>query len=184
MVLLVIFTFVNKKQFLSSASPIDSLLAGLLNDDDGEDDASIDKDYDLHYDQRQNGTENYRLKIDGVLLAVPGAASEQSLASLGLLASSYLVNMAEATGGMDDDDDDDEDKKDAPYRFELSDPNIIKNGAEDGSLLAATEENNDDGVQQADLKTDQKPIDVGATVPVEQQQSREKSNTLQKKKNK
>jgi hypothetical protein len=27
-------------------------------------------DYDVYYDQRQNGTENYRLKIDGVVVAV------------------------------------------------------------------------------------------------------------------
>jgi hypothetical protein len=28
-------------------------------------------DYDVYYDQRQNGTENYRLKIDGLVVAVP-----------------------------------------------------------------------------------------------------------------
>jgi len=28
-------------------------------------------DYDIYYDQRQNGTENYRLKIDGVVVALP-----------------------------------------------------------------------------------------------------------------
>lgn len=36
---------------------------------------------DVHYDQRQNGTENYRLNIDGVVIAVAPADSLLAAAS-------------------------------------------------------------------------------------------------------
>lgn len=105
----------------SSGSPIEQLLSDFL-DDAGDSQPDFGDDYELHFDQRQNGTENYRLNIDGVLIAVP-AASQNSIGSLGLLASSYLMDFAEATGNGDDDDDDE--ANDKPYRFELNDPNII-----------------------------------------------------------
>ncbi|XP_059057146.1 uncharacterized protein LOC131850800 [Achroia grisella] len=38
-------------------------------------------DCDKHYDQRQNGTENYRLNIDGVVIAVAPAQSLLEVAS-------------------------------------------------------------------------------------------------------
>ncbi|XP_049867596.1 uncharacterized protein LOC126367862 isoform X2 [Pectinophora gossypiella] len=39
------------------------------------------KERETHYDQRQNGTENYRLNIDGVVIAVAPADSLLSAAS-------------------------------------------------------------------------------------------------------
>ncbi|KAJ2952896.1 hypothetical protein O0L34_g7259 [Tuta absoluta] len=39
------------------------------------------KDHQTHYDQRQNGSENYRLNIDGVVIAVAPADSLLSAAS-------------------------------------------------------------------------------------------------------
>lgn len=48
-------------------------------------------DYDLRYDQRQNGTENVRLNIDGVLIAIPTSATSQAGGSLGDLATNYLL---------------------------------------------------------------------------------------------
>lgn len=39
------------------------------------------KDHGEHYDQRQNGTENYRLNIDGVVIAVAPADSLLAAAS-------------------------------------------------------------------------------------------------------
>lgn len=54
-------------------------------------------DYDLSYDQRQNGTENYRLNIDGVVVALPGGlgsgggpSSDTVLSALDLLAGELL----------------------------------------------------------------------------------------------
>lgn len=38
-------------------------------------------DYDLTYDQRQNGSENLRLNIDGVLIAVPASSASSPAAS-------------------------------------------------------------------------------------------------------
>lgn len=37
----------------------------------GDDD--FDSDFDLHYDQRQNGTHNYHISIDGVVIALPSS---------------------------------------------------------------------------------------------------------------
>lgn len=89
-------------------------------------DEQADSDYDLHYDERQNGTENYRLNINGVVIAVPGASSN-AMSSIGLLASNYLLELAEAAAnneesndqGVDDDDDDVESDDDHPYDFEI-----------------------------------------------------------------
>lgn len=90
----------------SDASPLEALLTEYLESDDGDTirAGQPDADYDLHYDQRQTGSENYRLSLDGVMLAVP-AASETTLGSLGSLATNYLMEMAAAAGETDDDDD-------------------------------------------------------------------------------
>ncbi|XP_053625664.1 uncharacterized protein LOC128683761 [Plodia interpunctella] len=47
-----------------------------------------------HYDQRQNGTENYRLNIDGVVIAVAPADS--------LLAAASEIDIADLLGDLDD----------------------------------------------------------------------------------
>lgn len=58
----------------ANGNPIDFLLF----DDYDEEPAGQAQDYDLHYDQRQNGTGNFRLHIDGVVIGVPssGGASD------------------------------------------------------------------------------------------------------------
>lgn len=119
-VLTTLLVFVAAVAQRSSGSPLEQLLTDFL-DDASDSQPDFGDDYELHFDQRQNGTENYRLNVDGVLIAVP-AASQNSIGSLGLLASSYLMDFAEATGNGDDDDDDEEDDK--PYRFDLNDPNV------------------------------------------------------------
>uniref|UniRef100_A0A1A9W6W6 Odorant receptor n=1 Tax=Glossina brevipalpis TaxID=37001 RepID=A0A1A9W6W6_9MUSC len=48
-------------------------------------------DYDLHYDQRQKGNENYRLKLDGFFLALP----QEDDSSLLLLTEDLLENLDE-----------------------------------------------------------------------------------------
>ncbi|KAL9874326.1 uncharacterized protein LOC119641072 [Glossina fuscipes] len=48
-------------------------------------------DYDLHYDQRQKGNENYRLKLDGFFLALP----QEDDSSLLLLTEELLENLDE-----------------------------------------------------------------------------------------
>lgn len=91
------------------------------------------QDFDLHYDQRQNGTGNFRLQIDGVVIAAPSSAGAGQM--VGSLASNYLLDMvaqaqkedeADNDNVNDDDDDDDDDKYDVdddkpPYEFEWTD---------------------------------------------------------------
>lgn len=84
-------------------------------------DEQTDDDYDLHYDERQNGTENYRLNINGVVIALPGASSNQ-MSSIGLLASNYLLELAEAAAANEHPNDtgvDDVENDEHPYDFEV-----------------------------------------------------------------
>lgn len=96
-----------------------SIPLGTLFDDDYADEVE-DSDYDLHYDERQNGTENYRLNINGVVIAVPGASSS-AVSNVGLLATNYLLELAEAAadgaGAHDEVVDDDDEGDDHPYDF-------------------------------------------------------------------
>lgn len=107
----------------SSGSPIEQLLSDFL-DDAGDSQPDFGDDYDLHFDQRQNGTANFRLNIDGVLIAVPDS-SQNSIGDLGLMASSYLMDFAAETGEGNEAEDNEADDK--PYQFELNEPNISGN---------------------------------------------------------
>lgn len=81
-----------------AASPIEFILDDLFERGDPQ-----AQDYDLRYDQRQNGTENIRLKIDGVIVAY--ASPDTSAASAaGNAASDYLLQFANAVESADDDD--------------------------------------------------------------------------------
>lgn len=73
----------------SQASPL-SFLFDYLDDSSRSGD---DGNYDLTYDQRQNGTENVRLNLDGVLIAVPssGGSSSSSSNSFTDIASNLLL---------------------------------------------------------------------------------------------
>lgn len=82
------------------ASPVDFMLLDELIGDE----AGNEPDHDLTYDQRQNGTENIRLRIDGVIVAVPSSSSGQASSAVGNLATNYLLQLA---AGAEDDDDSD-----------------------------------------------------------------------------
>lgn len=79
-----------------NASPIDLLLDELFEERD-----SNSKDYDLRYDQRQNGTENIRLNVDGVVIAYASGDSGAANGA-GNLASEYLLQFADALDSEDD----------------------------------------------------------------------------------
>ncbi|XP_055296397.1 uncharacterized protein LOC129565473 [Sitodiplosis mosellana] len=83
-----------------NASPLDFMLLDDLIDEPGN-----EPDHDLTYDQRQNGTENIRLNIDGVIIAFPSSSSSQASNAAGSLATNYLLQLA--AGAADDDDDSD-----------------------------------------------------------------------------
>lgn len=99
---------------------VTSPLGTLLFDDYA--DEQTDSDYDLHYDERQNGTENYRLNINGVVIALPGASSS-AVSTIGSLASNYLLELAEAAAAANEESNDegvDEvEGDDHPYDFEI-----------------------------------------------------------------
>lgn len=77
----------------------------MLLDDIIDDEPPNTADHDLTYDQRQNGTENIRLRVDGVIIAFPSSASSQASSAAGNLATNYLLQLA--AGGDDDGDDGD-----------------------------------------------------------------------------
>jgi len=109
-------------------SPIDFLLLDDYIDDEPQisnnNNNNNGQDFDVHYDQRQNGTGNFRLHIDGVVIAAPSSAGAGEM--VGSLASNYLLNIVEQAQKDDTDDDDDDNDNDKydenddkpPYEFE------------------------------------------------------------------
>lgn len=84
-----------------SASPVDfSFLDDLMDGPSYE----IDPNHDLRYDQRQNGTENLRLNVDGVVIAFPASTSNQATSAATNLAANYLLQLAAASDEDDDSD--------------------------------------------------------------------------------
>lgn len=131
------------------ASPFDLLLLDDLIDDDG----GVKDDYDLHYDQRQNGTENIRLRVDGVVIALPSSSSSQSGSTVGNLASNYLLGLA----GLDDLDEDDADnyfgivKNSQP----TNDSNVQANADKD---IGESQDKNNVKIEQKDEQKDSVPL--------------------------
>lgn len=118
----IILCFVWLKSFKSlNAAPIDyALLDDLISNDEST------NDFDVAYDQRQNGTENLRLRIDGLILAFPSAASSQASSMAASLATNYLLQLATA----EDDDNEDE----IPDSF----ASLLKNSNSDNIVTAPT----------------------------------------------
>lgn len=81
-----------------NAAPIDYLLLDDLPEDEPN---NNEGDYDMTYDQRQNGTENIRLRIDGVLIAFPSSVSSSAGSMASNAAANYLLQLAAAA---EDDD--------------------------------------------------------------------------------
>lgn len=93
------------------AAPVDYLLLDdLINDYE----PNNGNDFDMTFDQRQNGTENVRLRIDGVLVAIPSSASSTAGSMAGNVAANYLLQLAAAT---EEDDAEDTDSVDNYFNF-------------------------------------------------------------------
>lgn len=90
-------------------------LGGIFNDDEYS-----DEDFDLHYDERQKGTENLRLRIDGVVLGIPASGSSSMGSSTDLFSS--LAAEILAMNNENEDEDDNEIQADTdkwPIAFEI-----------------------------------------------------------------
>lgn len=168
-----------------NAYPIDySVLDELI------DEPSTGDNFDLTYDQRQNGTENIRLRVDGVVVALPSSSSNQASNSFGNLAANYLLQLAAQT---DDDDDGDylpflknsntENGVTAPSTTgDKDDKNNIKKKSSPGSPKDPIKENNLKRVVLVKevVKTDQPELNAEEqskfeVIPVKKVQSRRKN---------
>lgn len=107
------------------AAPVDYLLLDGLNNNDET------GDYDMMYDQRQNGTENFRLHVDGVVVAFPASATSHASAALSNVAANYLLQLASAVEDADDDDSN-SDGNDPDNYF-----NFVKNANKNGDVTSA-----------------------------------------------
>lgn len=141
------------------AHPLDALLGEDYSDNESA-------DYDLYYDQRQNGTENFRVRIDGVVIALPSSVSSQAASVAGSVSTDYLLSLA--SQGVDDDHKEDE-KEDNLLDFfksgnehgdnknESDNPAEVQNGSDDNK------ENKDKTVRKdmkpAENSAEEKPVD-------------------------
>ncbi|KAL1399742.1 hypothetical protein pipiens_007962 [Culex pipiens pipiens] len=81
----------------------------VLSYDDDYD--SVEDDYDVVFDQRQNGTENVRLNLDGLMIALPGPPQQSDLSSM---AGAALMDVLAAHAGSFDGDSSEEDSNSKP----------------------------------------------------------------------
>lgn len=63
-----------------------------------------DEDFDLHYDERQKGTENLRLRIDGVVLGIPSSGDMGG-------SSDLISSLAAEIMAMNDEEEDEDDNE-------------------------------------------------------------------------
>lgn len=129
--------------------PLDALLADDYVDEDTA-------DYDLYYDQRQNGTENFRLRIDGVVIALPASMGGQAASIASSVSTDYLLALA---SNKDSDEDKDDDKNDDNFidyfKYQKSAGNKV---TADNSQLV--EQADKDENKEKTVKKDIKPSEV------------------------
>ncbi|XP_050072335.1 uncharacterized protein LOC126560418 [Anopheles maculipalpis] len=83
---------------------IDSLPLTTFLDDDSDYDDSFENDYDLVFDQRQNGTANVRVSVDGVMLALPAPEMSPSATLAGATLLDLFASQLAAAGEGEEDD--------------------------------------------------------------------------------
>uniref|UniRef100_A0A182NGL4 Uncharacterized protein n=1 Tax=Anopheles dirus TaxID=7168 RepID=A0A182NGL4_9DIPT len=85
---------------------IESLpVTSLLDDDSSDYDDFYDDDYDIVFDQRQNGTANVHLSVDGVMVALPAPEMPPSAALAGATLLDLFASQLAAAGGESEDSD-------------------------------------------------------------------------------
>lgn len=134
---------------ISNGHPLDALLA-----DDYIDEDSVD--YDLFYDQRQNGTENFRVRIDGVMIALPSSMGGQAANLASSVSTDYLLALASSK-------DSDEDKEE----YDKDDVNLIdylkyqKSAANKATADQSTENPDKEQNKDKTIKKDPNPSEAG-----------------------
>uniref|UniRef100_A0A182T385 Uncharacterized protein n=1 Tax=Anopheles maculatus TaxID=74869 RepID=A0A182T385_9DIPT len=83
---------------------IDSLPLTSFLDDASDYDDSFENDYDLVFDQRQNGTANVRVSVDGVMLALSAPEMPPSATLAGATLLDLFASQLAAAGEGEDDD--------------------------------------------------------------------------------
>ncbi|KFB43075.1 hypothetical protein ZHAS_00010755 [Anopheles sinensis] len=83
-------------------------VSSFLGDDGDYADSYEDNDYDVVFDQRQNGTANVHLSVDGVLLALPAPEIPSSASLAGATLLELFASQLAAGGGDSEDDTSDE----------------------------------------------------------------------------
>uniref|UniRef100_A0A182VUA3 Uncharacterized protein n=1 Tax=Anopheles minimus TaxID=112268 RepID=A0A182VUA3_9DIPT len=82
---------------------IDSLPISSFLDDDSDYDDSFENEYDLVFDQRQNGTANVHVSVDGVMLALPAPEMSPSASLAGATLLDLFASQLAAGGGSEGD---------------------------------------------------------------------------------
>ncbi|XP_052898074.1 uncharacterized protein LOC128304873 [Anopheles moucheti] len=77
---------------------IDSLPVSSFLDDDSDYDDSFENEYDLVFDQRQNGTANVHVSVDGVMLALPAPEMPPSASLAGATLLDLFASQLAAGG--------------------------------------------------------------------------------------
>lgn len=137
-----------------------SPLSGIYDDDEYS-----EENFDLHYDERQKGTENLRLRIDGVVLGIPS-----SMGSSSDLFSSIAAEML-AMNENEDDEESNEIQADTdkwPIAFEItSETSSFK------PLVEVTSEKNPEIENTSEVKplvseiSSEKNPEISAEIPAE-----------------
>ncbi|XP_065088922.1 uncharacterized protein LOC135710331 [Ochlerotatus camptorhynchus] len=96
----------NSRLFWFALAGTLSLACGLPVFSYDDDYNSAEDDYDVIFDQRQNGTENVRLSVDGIMIAVPAPPSQSDISSLA--GSALLHILSSQVGSMDSDSSEEE----------------------------------------------------------------------------
>lgn len=139
----------------SHGTPL-GFLFDYIDDGVGYDDMSKG-DYDLRYDQRQNGTENVRLNIDGVIIAVPGSSSSSSSPSSSSSFSNVATNFLLSTllGS-------DYDEKNADIEAEEGPVTVESDVADNNQPIQAEKEEvkKDEKEELKDVSVDEKKADA------------------------
>ncbi|XP_053672327.1 uncharacterized protein LOC128722675 [Anopheles nili] len=90
-----------------AVSRLDSLPISSILDDDSDYDDSLEQDYDLVFDQRQNGTANVHVSLDGVMLAVQMPKLPPSALLTGASLLDMFVSSLDTNGGQEDESQED-----------------------------------------------------------------------------